>query len=95
MEHHIEQYQSREGGVTLHTWTEVQGSKKENFSGLPEARFLCGFGPFFARRTSQISPTFHIAHHAFMNKARRTGVSRRASSQLHHFFSPAYWQCNC
>jgi hypothetical protein len=31
MEHHIEQYQSREGGVTLHTWTEVQGSKKENF----------------------------------------------------------------
>jgi hypothetical protein len=31
MEHHIEQYQARDRGVTLHTWTEAQGSKKENF----------------------------------------------------------------
>lgn len=31
MEHHLEQYQARDGGVTLHTWTEVQGSKKENY----------------------------------------------------------------
>ena len=31
MEHHIEQYQARDGGVTLHTWTEMQGSKKENY----------------------------------------------------------------
>lgn len=31
MEHHIEQYQAKDGGVTLHTWTDVQGSKKENF----------------------------------------------------------------
>jgi len=31
MEQHIEQYQAPDGGVTLHTWTEVQGSKKENF----------------------------------------------------------------
>jgi hypothetical protein len=31
MENYIEQYQSKHGGVTLHTWTEVQGRKKENF----------------------------------------------------------------
>jgi hypothetical protein len=31
MEQHIEKYQARDGGVTLHTWTEVQGSKTENF----------------------------------------------------------------
>ena len=42
MEHGIEQYQARQGGVTLHTWTDVQGGKKENFyitgvSGTPVA----------------------------------------------------------
>lgn len=31
MGHHIEKYLARDGGVTLHTWTEVQGSKKENY----------------------------------------------------------------
>ena len=31
MENYIEQYQSKHGGVTLHTWTEVQGWKKANF----------------------------------------------------------------
>ena len=31
MENHIEQYQARQGGVTLHTWTEVQGWKQANF----------------------------------------------------------------
>jgi hypothetical protein len=37
MESYIEQYRSKHGGVTLHTWTEVQGGKKENFyiTGLP------------------------------------------------------------
>lgn len=37
MGNHIEQYQAKRGGVTLHTWTEVQGSKKENFyiTGVP------------------------------------------------------------
>jgi hypothetical protein len=37
MEHHIEQYQARDGGLTLHTWTDVQGSKQENFyiTGVP------------------------------------------------------------
>jgi hypothetical protein len=37
MDNHIEQYQAKRGGVTLHTWTEVQGSKKENFyiTGVP------------------------------------------------------------
>ena len=31
MEQYVEQYQARNGCVTLHTWTDVQGSKKENF----------------------------------------------------------------
>ena len=31
METYIEQYQAKDGGVTLHTWTDVQGAKKENF----------------------------------------------------------------
>jgi hypothetical protein len=31
MESYIEKYEAREGGVTLHTWTDVQGAKKENF----------------------------------------------------------------
>ena len=36
---HIEQYQARDGGVTLHTWTDVQGEKKQNFyiTGMPGA----------------------------------------------------------
>ena len=42
MEHCIEQYQAKQGGVTLHTWTDVQGGKEENFyitgrSGTPVA----------------------------------------------------------
>jgi hypothetical protein len=34
---YIEQYQSKDGGVTLHTWTEVQGWKKKHFyiTGVP------------------------------------------------------------
>ena len=37
MENYVEQYQAKQGGVTLHTWTEVQGWKKENFyiTGIP------------------------------------------------------------
>jgi hypothetical protein len=31
MDNHIEQYQAKQGGVTLHTWTEVQGWKQGNF----------------------------------------------------------------
>lgn len=31
MEHNLEKYQAQNGGVTLHTWTEVQGLKKENY----------------------------------------------------------------
>ena len=36
---YIEQYQARDGGVTLHTWTDMQGAKKENFyiTGMPGA----------------------------------------------------------
>jgi hypothetical protein len=37
MDNYIEQYQARDGGVTLHTWTEVEGCKKGNFyiTGVP------------------------------------------------------------
>ena len=31
MDSYIEKYEAKEGGVTLHTWTDVQGVKKENF----------------------------------------------------------------
>jgi hypothetical protein len=31
METYVELYQAKDGGVTLHTWTDVQGEKKENF----------------------------------------------------------------
>ena len=31
MDTYVEQYQAKYGGVTLHTWTDVQGWKKENF----------------------------------------------------------------
>jgi len=32
METYIEQYQAKQGGVTLHTWTEVHGGKKGDYS---------------------------------------------------------------
>ena len=37
MESYVEQYQAKYGGVTLHTWTDVQGWKKANFyiTGVP------------------------------------------------------------
>ena len=37
MENYVEQYQAKQGGVTLHTWTDMQGWKKENFyiTGVP------------------------------------------------------------
>ncbi len=42
MDSYVEQYQAKQGGVTLHTWTDVQGEKKDNFyitgvSGTPVA----------------------------------------------------------
>lgn len=39
MASYMEQYQAKYGGVTLHTWTEVQAGKKENFyiTGVPGA----------------------------------------------------------
>ena len=45
METYVEQYQAKDGGVTLHTWTDVQGEKKENFyitgvSGTPVASWF-------------------------------------------------------
>jgi hypothetical protein len=37
MESYIEQYEAASGEVTLHTWTDVEGQKKQNFyiTGLP------------------------------------------------------------
>ncbi len=37
MAHHIEQYPARDESVTLHTWTAIEGLKKENFyiTGVP------------------------------------------------------------
>ena len=37
MANYVEQYRAKHGGVTLHTWTEVEGVKKENFyiTGVP------------------------------------------------------------
>lgn len=42
MQSYLEQYQAGEGGVTLHTWTDVAGEKKSNYyitgvSGTPIA----------------------------------------------------------
>jgi hypothetical protein len=31
METYVEQYHALEGGVTLHTWTDVQGRKQANY----------------------------------------------------------------
>ena len=47
MENYVEQYQAKQGGVTLHTWTDVQGGKQENFyitgvSGTPVAWWFRG-----------------------------------------------------
>ena len=37
MKSELEQYEAIEGKVTLHTWTDMQGAKKENFyiTGMP------------------------------------------------------------
>jgi len=45
MDSYVEQYQAKQGGVTLHTWTDVQGEKKDNFyitgvSGTPVAAWF-------------------------------------------------------
>jgi len=31
MDSYIEQYPAKQGGITLHTWTDMQGRKKDNF----------------------------------------------------------------
>ncbi len=45
MEHYLEQYPARDGGITLHTWTEVEGSKQDNFyiTGMPGSRVPAWF----------------------------------------------------
>ena len=45
MDSYVEQYPAKQGGVPLHTWTDVQGGKKENcyitgVSGTPVAAWF-------------------------------------------------------
>jgi hypothetical protein len=45
MDSYVEQYPAKQGGVTLHTWTDVQGEKKDNsyitgMSGTPVAAWF-------------------------------------------------------
>jgi hypothetical protein len=45
MDSYVELYPAKQGGVTLHTWTDVQGRKKDNFyitgmSGAPVAAWF-------------------------------------------------------
>ena len=45
MDSYVEQYPAKQGGVTLHAWTDVQGEKKDNFyitgmSGAPVATWF-------------------------------------------------------
>jgi hypothetical protein len=45
MDSYVEQYPAKQGGVTLHAWTDVQGEKKDNFyitgmSGTPVAAWF-------------------------------------------------------
>jgi hypothetical protein len=45
MDSYVEQYQGKHGGVTLHTWTDGQEGKKDNFyitgvSGTPVAEWF-------------------------------------------------------
>ena len=37
MDSYVEQYKAKQGGITLHTWTDMQGGKKDNFyiTGMP------------------------------------------------------------
>lgn len=45
MDSYVELYPAKQGGVTLRTWTDVQGTKKDNFyitgmSGAPVAAWF-------------------------------------------------------
>ncbi len=66
METYVEQYQAKDGGVTLHTWTDVQGEKKENFyitgvSGTPVAVVVPGGAPHEAPRRYRRLSLYPIA----------------------------------
>ena len=45
MDSYVELYPAKQGGVTLHTWTDVQGRKKDNFyiTGIPGAPVAARF----------------------------------------------------
>ena len=45
MDSYVEQYQAKQGGITLHTWTDMRGRKKDNFyiMGIPGAPVAAWF----------------------------------------------------
>ncbi len=62
-QYHIEQYEARDGGVTLHTWTDVQGAKKENFyiTGMPGASVPAWFRTVL--RKKYLTDVAHFPNH--------------------------------
>ena len=91
MDTYIEQYQAKHGGVTLHTWTDVHGGKKENFyitgvSGTPVAWWFRGCS---ARSISPILPSFRRAPLIFVPKGLgRRGPARYAGHTTVHDAPP-------
>jgi hypothetical protein len=63
MDTYVEQYQATHGGVTLHTWRDMPGGKKENFSmtGVSGTPVASWFRTNSARSTSPLSVTFRRA----------------------------------
>ena len=62
MQGYIEQYQARDGGVTLHTWTDVQGEKKENYyiTGAPGTAIPRWFREVL--RKKRLADIIHFPH---------------------------------
>lgn len=52
MESYLEHYQAKHAGVTLHTWTEVDGVKKENYyiTGMPGAPVALWFRTILGKK---------------------------------------------
>lgn len=53
MEHDVEQYPAKDGNVTLHTWTVVEGLKKKNFyiTGAPVTPIPYWFRKVFGQKS--------------------------------------------
>ena len=79
MNSYLEHYPSKQNGVTLHTWTEREGRKEENFyiTGLSGPQSPRGFGRNSARSTSPISWTFRRPPVCPSHDSSRVGFQRR------------------